>query len=904
MGICDANNKNMNRYEDIPSIMHKQINENMPNHSYKYNFDNIKNSFNKTYNLRFTFSNFRIKYCISHKPDRNSYYITEISLGEKSFPLVINTGQSPNIPNLKDNEGYFIEKEFKFDELEKTFLFINIYEYIEDMPSLNMSMKSVPNELKSRANYNSYFRINLASFLFKSSNCEFPLMGNNQLSTKTRIAFNCFIEQKEKIKIIAQCKNTMSPYKKLIFESKDEIISCNTKLSNGCFVITTPPMTLQDLQNSDIYLETDEDENYSYISLNHLKYQIIVNLGKKVIKHSEIDKIKLYKPLDMNASSLKNSSFFDIFKPFPDTNSNETNYGNNLYRSNINNNNYNNNNQQQNQNIFGEYEAGEHDGIVLFFYDIPIFSQINNFYFTEYGMVFNTTILNIINDDPDLHNFRRNKQISSDDFREKLGKYYEELRTPNYKLNILNDIQILLLRSIDTDRFMFIYPTLESLTSMVLLMMNLGITIIEYIHKSKEDYITIQLLKIINTLIKREELDNSVIYYILKKIPSEDTYPRQIYNQLYSSLYRLYLYLISNKAPQNTDDILIELFSRLYFKKAYFRKIMISTLSGEKYVYNENNFDYDYDRFLFDEINDEKLNRYINDETRSLFEQFCQNEDVLKNIKFDKYKLFKRIIATLNDMTIYKYPFEFSLFNNINTIINILVKEIDLQKQEIINKPPLSNEFYEMIMLFSYSYDSITQLNDALIKSTNAHNQYAIFTLYIYFKSLLEYHQSLTKSKLLFNYTFFEKASEILVQDEDSVSLPRLFWFYYSCYNLLLSGNLKWFVAQIVNKNFDKFAYHWSFTIRQVYYKLLVYVISDKLKNKEGKLFNQQKLNPFRSRNSLNYQQRPYTFEAMKDYDLICKEYNIWRTNKSGENADLPIYTLPAPMLNVAGGLD
>ena len=143
---------------------------------------------------------------------------------------------------------------------------------------------------------------------------------------------------------------------------------------------------------------------------------------------------------------------------------------------------------------------------------------------------------------------------------------------------------------------------------------------------------------------------------------------------------------------------------------------------------------------------------------------------------------------------------------------------------------------------------------------------YRIFLVLLYV-SLFEYHYSLTNSKLIFDYTVFEKASELLVQDEDSVSLPRLFWFYYSYYNLVLRGNLKWFIAQIVNKNFDKFAYHWSFTIRQVYFKFLIYVINDKLKDKEGRLFNQQKLNPFRSRNSINYQQKPYSFEAMKDFD-------------------------------------
>ena len=232
MGICEPSNNNKT-FHNAPSISHKQLEQIPENYTYKYDSDKIQNSLKKTFNLKFTFSNFKIKYCVSHKPDRNSFYITEISLGEKTFPLVINSGSSPNIPNLKD-DGYFIEKEFKLNELENTYMLINIYEYTEDMPSLNMSLKAIPNELKTKTKYNSYFRINLSSFLFKSSNCDFPLMGNNQLSTNTRIAFNCHIEQKEKIKIIAQCINAMNPYiKRLVFEYKDEIISSDARQSNG-----------------------------------------------------------------------------------------------------------------------------------------------------------------------------------------------------------------------------------------------------------------------------------------------------------------------------------------------------------------------------------------------------------------------------------------------------------------------------------------------------------------------------------------------------------------------------------------------------------------------------------------------------------------------------------------------
>ena len=63
--------------------------------------------------MKFTFSNFKVKYCVSHKEDKNSYYITEIRIGEKTFPLCLNSGQSPNITNKEGDDGYFLEKGFR-----------------------------------------------------------------------------------------------------------------------------------------------------------------------------------------------------------------------------------------------------------------------------------------------------------------------------------------------------------------------------------------------------------------------------------------------------------------------------------------------------------------------------------------------------------------------------------------------------------------------------------------------------------------------------------------------------------------------------------------------------------------------------------------------------------------------
>ena len=881
MGICDTVPK-PSRYINMPNINHQQLNQISPNSAYMFDFSSLKNHLNKSYNLKFTFFDFKVKFCVSHKPDKNSYYITEIKIGDKTFPLVINSGQSPNIQNLQDN-GYFIQKQFTFQELENTFLSVDIYEITDNTPTLNMSMKTIPPQIKSQVKYHSFFRINLSSFLFKSIKCDFPLMGTEQqLSTQARISFNCNIEHKEKIKI--EAAPTKNPYiQRLIFEYKDQVITCKTRNSENYFSLITPPLSMSDLQNSNIFMETMENDNYAYISLNELKDKIIRGISKKISNLSDLSLVEYHKPIELNINTPLNTSTLNT----------------SLHNPNFNNVNHNMDGLTQSQIInkqitFNESERESNQDAILSLSDLPIFAQLNNLFFTEFGNVFNSAVLNIINSDQNLYEFRKGKQISSDDYREKLTKYYGEFCKPNFNYGILNDIQVLLLRSIDTDKFMFVYPTTDSLYAMILLMMKLGITTISYLLAEREELKITGFLKIINALMRREELDNGVIYNSFNTFRNNADTSKELYSQFYLYLFHLYIFVLENKIPAENEDIIMELFSKIYFKKRYLREAMLSTLLGKKYEFEKTYKGYN---LLYDDINDEKLIAYLKSDTIGKIEDFCKNKDNLNKFPFDKYKLFKRIVSILKDSCIWEYPLDYQLFYDNKCIMDAIQQELLLRRSESNNKPPLNNHFYETIMLFSSSYFAISLINNYLIQCTNVHNQYAIYYLFTYFRSLLDYHYSLTNTKLVFDYSFFEKASEILIKDADSVSLPRLFWFYYSCHHLVLPGNLKWFIIHMVNKNFDNFAYHWSFTIRQVYFKLILFVFVDKIKNKEGKFFKKQYIDPFIKRN-LNVKSNPYIYEASKDFETIRKEYNLWVDRRTKDpNCEFPIFTLPLPVM-------
>ena len=882
MGICET--RHMKQSICNYPIEHIQTTGNPNTHCYKFECAEKQVLKNIKLNIKFIFYNFRVKFCVSHHPKKNSTYITEIRIGKKLFPLVINKGQSPSIPNLEDiQNGYFEQKEFTISELENTNFFISIYEFLEDIPNIvNGSMTSLTEEYKKKCNYCSFFQMSLLSFLFKSVKCDFAMMGTKQLSSKTRISFYCFIEHKERITIKAGAINNPK-MTKLVFQLRDINIQSSTKTSDNSFVITTPLITMLDLQRADIFLESNESYlDYSYMSLNSIKADIIRQVGQKIIKEeNDFNDLNLHKPVDLHSSYINSNHDINKKYEYNDRNINNNYFNNGLNFNTINKNQINN------------------KGTFLYFENLPIVTQIINLYFTEYGIIYNTAILNLINNDIEINNYRKSKECSAQDFYNKLNGYNNELSNINYDTNLLNELCNLLMKSADDDKFMSLYPTMEELNKMVILFMKVGNNIIQKIINSNDEFQIILLLRVINLLMKREELDNGVLYECINKFHSSPDNPEKVYNNFIISLIKLYKFLLSNKIPENDDDTLIELFSRLYFQKIYFRKIILSTLRKDKYDLNESYPQNDI--FLYDVINDERLNTYLDTNTLTTIKNFIKSKDYFKSITYDAYKLLKKIISFISIGNINQYPLDFSLFQDNINIVRIMKNDIDNQKNERPNIKRLSNDFYESSMLLSNSYFSISYLSNCIIQATNGHNQNAVYILFIYFKSLFDYYYPFTGSKFVMDYSILELAVQKLIENEDSISIPRLFWFYYFCGHLMVTGHIKWFIINIINRHFDKFAYHWSFTIRQVFFKLVLFIINDRLKDKEGKYFMKEKLKPFYNHsvypNKIDNFANSYEVRAYKDFDTIKKEYDDWNINNNNGyfNRDYPVFFLPPP---------
>ena len=79
-------------------------------------------------------------------------------------------------------------------------------------------------------------------------------------------------------------------------------------------------------------------------------------------------------------------------------------------------------------------------------------------------------------------------------------------------------------------------------------------------------------MKMINTLMRREELDNGVLSYCFNNYKGPDDTLIGLYNNLYMNLFHLYIFLFQNKYLL-TFSSLISSYNRAFFEAIFQKKI-------------------------------------------------------------------------------------------------------------------------------------------------------------------------------------------------------------------------------------------------------------------------------------------------------------------------------------------
>ena len=180
-----------------------------------------------------------------------------------------------------------------------------------------------------------------------------------------------------------------------------------------------------------------------------------------------------------------------------------------------------------------------------------------------------------------------------------------------------------------------------------------------------------------------------------------------------------------------------------------------------------------------------------------------------------------------------------------------------------------------------------------MITSTNAYDSASIYQLLEYLQYIIESYNKDTKNILIMDYNLIEKAVSIIVTIENSLNLPKVLWLYYCNANIMPASNIKWLIKNVINANFVKFTFSWSWKIRSLFIKLVLYIIYDRLKYVNGKYLDLTMIKELMNKNDIEIDS-PYKEQGIKDFNIIFDEYKQWK-NASKKNGctDYPIIFLP-----------
>ena len=794
--------------------------------------------------LSFILSNIKIHQCFSRdKTNNKSLFIFEMQLGTKIFPLFFNYGEYPLAPE-KCEENMTLNS---FNDLANYYLKINIYEIISELDEQKIiNFRTQPKLLKTYIPYSkhcSYFQMDLLSFLFRGNKYDFPLLGRKRISNYDRISFQLDIEQLSSLHIIVEEKDNKNETVKseLVLNSK----KFNSKVNyrDNKYFMKTIALSMNDLACSDLYIQkTDPSKDeYEYYSLNELKAKLFKDLTNEILKN--------YSYLVFGNIEEQQNSSINI------------------------------------KNFFSDSKTKSNNKYTITIKNLPIIVQARNLIFTEKGHKTNASILYSFIEDQNVLNHYKNKCVLYNEIHPKFEKNMTSLRQ-NHKLDVtLYEIQELLKKTGENDRLIYKYTCEEELINILMQLMELGVKLIKKLQKTDDQSKIVGILENLCLLLKREELNNEILLYYIKKYEPKGTNIQGLYNDYFLYLFKLNK-IVKDKIKPGMYENLVDIYTSLYFRNSMVRESLLNSISLQVKDYENTGIDY----FLYDIKNDELLSVYLSDSNKdTLNTNMIKTSQYFSNIVKEAYiPLVKNIWNYQYKQKIYVYPFDIMQFNDNQEIISSMANYI--KEQGTIN---LSNDFFDSITYISSSYFALKRINSIMITSTNAYDSAATYLLIDYLQNIIDSYYKETNNFLIMDYNLIEKAIMIIVNIENSLNLPKVFWLYYCDGHMMPTSNIKWLIKNVINKNFSRYIFSWSWKIRSLFVKLVLYIIYDRLKYVNGKYLNLDLLKKLMDKSNINID-TIYKEQGIKEFNALYDEYIQWKSAKqNNEFIDYPMIFLP-----------
>ena len=757
-----------------------------------------ENNENK-YDFQFTISTIKGKGMTSTYLNFNNktiFFVSHIKIRNKFLPPAFGIGTNPNF----FYNATIQEKELSLSDLKENFVEI----YISELDKINsIQIKEKANSLNENDNSLSLFnkgvfysgiKIDLFSIVFGPEFFDFPLFRKSDPKQEEKIAgrisFRIKCDQLKPYKISIMNLTIQKTAKKeqkikaniTLETSKSKRYIGNTislKLNESgkeSLEITAINSTCEDIYEStlDISLYNNQEDIIAHCSLSEIKDKLLFTAFSYLVNR-ELKRQESY-----TLTNIKLPLFIEE--------------------------------EEQCEIIFD-----------ISISNFPFVIQKKNCFLTEKGVMNNVICLY-----PYLPYCDQEKKFCHFNIHETLNVAYNNIKDITDKMKnknsvikkYLSTIRGELSKSIDNDIQLFKYETKSELRLIVSVLFRLTKELVRLIEISNDDSnLIMNILDTLRVIFKRGEMNGDIIEMMFEKDDGESDQKK--YDKIKEILSKEYIEyiqsiillgtLIKNKLPETKSFSLTEIYAGLFYKLEYIKNMISSLMTEEKTLENEN--------ILFKHTFNCIKNQELLTSSTEILNQKNPNERFpnLSSHKTIYLSLLKNIIAANSGK--YSFPFVPSSFD----VVPSLIKSFS----SLLTSPQFlyQNAFYinEIISLLLTESSIINQILNNILLSTNAYDTRSVYTTIDFIHSIIN------KGKTKINWYLIQTAEKAIFSLENSLNITKMLWLYYCDAHMMELNHVQWFINNIVKNNYYSFAFHWSWKVRMMFYKTIVYIFEFRL---------------------------------------------------------------------------
>ena len=156
----------------------------------------------------------------------------------------------------------------------------------------------------------------------------------------------------------------------------------------------------------------------------------------------------------------------------------------------------------------------------------------------------------------------------------------------------------------------------------------------------------------------------------------------------------------------------------------------------------------------------------------------------------------------------------------------------DLESKAIYSYP---TSLIKLLGIFIYNPNDVNKFYKIIINRTNAYDSPSVFMvvkILDYFFSVSQKNEVLSSFGYKFDFNLLKAPFSIILEIDNALCIAKYLWLYYKNADKMSIIHLCEVLTDLFQNRFFALFFHWSWQVREMFYHLLLYTVSYKIKGK------------------------------------------------------------------------